>query len=51
MNSFHAAMNVKIMAVTRPGAASGRVTRSIVPSRPLPSTIAASSSSTGIEAK
>ena len=31
MNSFQAAMKVKISAVTRPGAASGRVTRSSTP--------------------
>ena len=51
MNSFQAAMKVKISAVTSPGAASGRVTRSSTPIRPLPFTIAASSISAGIEEK
>ena len=50
-NSFHAEMKVKISAVTMPGAASGSVIRSRAPTRPRPSTMAASSSSTGIEEK
>ena len=49
MNSFHAAMKVKISAVTTPGIASGRVTRNKAPSLPVPSTMAASSSSRGID--
>ena len=51
MNSFQAAMKVKISAVTMPGMASGIVILNIAPSRLLPSTIAASSSSTGIGAE
>ena len=50
-NSFQAEMKVKISAVTMPGAASGSVIRSRAPTRPRPSTMAASSSSTGIEEK
>ena len=34
MNSFHAEMNVKISAVTMPGAASGSVIRGRAPIRP-----------------
>jgi len=49
VNSFHAAMKVKISAVTTPGIAKGSVTRNSAPSRVLPSTIAACSSSTGID--
>ncbi len=45
MNSFQAAMNVKMSAVTIPGAASGSVTRASAPSRLEPSIIEASSSS------
>ena len=50
-NSFQAEMKVKISAVTMPGAASGSVIRSRAPTLPSPSTMAASSSSTGIEVK
>src|SRR6187397_1089042 len=50
-NSFHAAMNVKMTAVTMPGRASGRVTRRRTPSREAPSMDAASSSSTGMVEK
>ncbi len=44
-------MNVKISAVTMPGRASGSVIRDSAPSRLVPSTIAASSSSLGMEEK
>ena len=49
--SFHAAMNEKISAVAIAGRASGSTTRRSTPSRPQPSTAAASSISRGIEAK
>src|SRR5690606_2025872 len=51
MNSFHAAMNVKITAVITPGTANGSVTLANAAKRPQPSSSAASSSSTGIEEK
>ena len=51
MYSFQAAMKAKMAAVAMPGRASGSTTRSERPSRPQPSTAAASSISRGIEAK
>ncbi len=48
-NSFQAEMKVKTTAVTMPGIASGSTTFRRVPNRPSPSSIAASSSATGME--
>lgn len=50
-NSFHAAMKVKITAVTTPGMASGGVTRSSARPRLSPSIMAASSYSSGMAEK
>ena len=47
-NSFHAAMNVKMNAVTIPGSANGRTTLKSVLIRPQPSMAAASSISSGM---
>ncbi len=44
-------MKVKIIAVTTPGIASGRVIRSSAPPLPSPSIMADSSRATGMEAK
>src|SRR6476469_843394 len=51
MNSFHAVMNEKTAAATRPGAATGRNTDHIVRNHPQRSTRAASSSSLGTDRK
>ncbi len=48
MNSFHAAMNDSAAVATSPGAAIGRITRNIAPTRVAPSVIAACSSSSGM---
>ena len=47
-NSFHAVMNANTDVATRPGPSKGKVTFRNAPQRPQPSTIAASSSSTGM---
>ena len=49
--SFHAPMKAKVPTPTRPGTASGRMTAQRARSRVHPSTMAASSSSTGTESR
>ncbi len=48
MYSFQAWMKPKIAVATRPGATSGKTIRMNAPTRDAPSTIAASSRSTGM---